>query len=143
MINELSDLHIVVRTPVPDRHRSITVAEIFCDCYALQFEPYLYAIAAALSAEYRGAYWDFFVLSGGGFYQAPDDDRTFVVRCENGYEGTLSADALGITCCLYAYSHLSFAENGEIARVYARLYHVLREHMLAHAEVAEILRATD
>ncbi len=143
MINALSDPSVVVRIPVPDRHRSVTVAEIFGDRYSAQFEPYVYAMAAALSPEYRGAFWALHTLSGDGFYQAPEEDRTFEVHCDNGYEGRMSADAFGITCCLYTYSHLSFAANGSIAQVYARLYHVLREYMLSHAEAAKILRAID
>ena len=66
----------------------------------------------------------------------------FHVRCQNMYEGDLSADALGITACLYAYSHLSFS-TGAIAREYARHYHLLREFMMDHPEVGEILGATD
>ena len=52
------------------------------------------------------------------------------------------ADALGITTCLYAYSHLSFSD-GRFARVCACHYHRLREFMLEHPEVAAILGATD
>ena len=54
----------------------------------------------------------------------------------------LSADALGITACLYAYSHLSFS-NGRFARVCACHYHRLREYMFEHSEVRGILGATD
>ncbi len=140
---DLIDHPVVVRTLVPERHRSDTVTKLFGDCYSMQLEPYVYSLARAMSADYRGAYWDFYTLSGGGFYQAPDDDRTFEVRCDNGYEGRMSADAFGVTCCAYSFSNLSFAANGEVARVYARLYHVLREYMLSHVEVEEILRATD
>jgi len=49
---------------------------------------------------------------------------------------------LGITSCLYAYSHLSFS-GGEFARDCARHYHLLREYMFEHPEVRGILGATD
>ena len=91
---------------------------------------------------YKGGYWDFHTLSNGGFYMAPAEDRVFRVACDNMFEGDLSADALGITSCLYAYSHLSFTD-GMFARVSARHYHRLREHMFEHPEVAAILGATD
>ena len=74
---------------------------------------------------------------------APDDDARFTVRSENGYEGTMSADALGVTACLYAFSRLSFVATGDIAEVYARHYHLLREYAMDHAEVAAIIAATD
>jgi len=47
-------------------------------------------------------YWEMYVLSNGGFYMAPVLDGLYQVSCMNGYEGSLSADGLGITVCLYA-----------------------------------------
>ncbi len=64
------------------------------------------------------------------------------MRCENGWEGHLSADALGITSCLYGYSQLSFGD-GDFAGKCAEQYHLLRAHMLDHAEAAAILAAID
>ena len=91
---------------------------------------------------YDGGYWDFYTLSNGGFYMAPAEDRIYHVSCDNMFEGDLSADALGITACLYAYSHLSFSD-GRFARVCACHYHLLREYMMEHPEVSAILGATD
>jgi hypothetical protein len=77
----------------------------------------------------------------GGF-TLRDTDGTFEVVSDNGFEGTLSAEAFGVTACLYAYSHLSFG-NDEFARKCASQFHFLREYALEHAEVAAILAATD
>jgi hypothetical protein len=49
----------------------------------------------------------------------------------------------GIVASLYAYSHLSFADNEKIGQMYARHYYLLREYMFEHPEVAELLRAID
>ena len=57
----------------------------------------------------------FYALSNGGFYMSPISNHSFQVICDNGFEGSLSGDALGITVCLYAYSHLSFSDNHELA----------------------------
>jgi hypothetical protein len=73
---------------------------------------------------------------------APDDDQPFQVCSENGWEGKLSADAFGIAACLYAYSHLSFAE-GDFGDVCARHYHWLRAFAMGHAEAGGILAAID
>jgi len=73
---------------------------------------------------------------------APSDERVFHVNCDNFFEGDLSADALGITACLYAYSHLSFSDD-RFGRVCACHYHRLREYMMEHPEVVAILGATD
>jgi hypothetical protein len=72
----------------------------------------------------------------------PDISGRHQVVSENGYEGFMSADALGITACMYAYSHLSFGD-GEFAGISADQYHLLREFIFGHAEVTEILRAID
>ena len=133
----------ITRDLVPEQQRADFVEALFGIAFPLQFEPCVFNIAVALSDQYKGAYWNSYLLSGGGFCMAPDDDHDFNVRCENGFEGVMSADAFGITCCLYAFSHLSFTANGEIAKVYARSYHVLREFAMDHAEVAAIVAATD
>ena len=75
-------------------------------------------------------------------YLAPHSDTPFNVSCENGFEGQLSGDALGITVCLYAYSNLSFS-SGAFAETCAQQYHWLRDYMLEHPEAAAILGAID
>jgi hypothetical protein len=69
-------------------------------------------------------------------------DRGLNVSCESGFEGTRSADALGITVCLYAYSGLSFGEE-HFAKTCAEKYHPLREYALDHPAVAAVLAAID
>ena len=134
---------IVIRQVVPVDRRSGHAAALFGDYFPMQFEPVVYAITSELSREYRGGYWEFYTLSNEGFYMAPDADAPFKVSCQNGYAGVLSADALGITACLYAYSHLSFSAGEAIAGVYARQYHLLREYVMDCPEAAAILSATD
>lgn len=87
-------------------------------------------------------YWQFYALGNGGFYMSTDVDHDYEVVCENGYEGALSADARGITVCLYAYSQLSFGE-GAFAEACAEQYHLLRAYALVHPEGAAILAAID
>jgi hypothetical protein len=54
---------------------------------------------------------------------SPDD--SFMVTSENGYSRTLSTDAFGIVCCLYAYSHLTFSGNENLGELCARHFHLL------------------
>lgn len=54
----------------------------------------------------------------------------------------MSADALGITVCLYAYSHLSFGDD-EFSEICARQYHLLRDYVFNHPEARSILAAID
>ena len=63
------------------------------------------------------------------------DYGSFKVSCANGYQGILSADAMGINCCLYAYSDLSFSDD-----IYIDHYYWLRDYMLDHKEADELIR---
>jgi hypothetical protein len=125
-----------------DTQRVTCTANLFSVYFPLKLEPRIFAMADMLSRDYNGGYWHFYALSNGGFYMAPASEAFFDVSCENGFDGKLSADAFGITACLYAYSHLSFGE-GEFAQVCAQHYHLLRDFMMEHAEARAILRAID
>ena len=128
--------------PLAEAHRSDYTALLFGSDFPFRIEPTIFTFADRLSADYTGGLWDFFALSNGGFYMAPTSPRAFQVRCENGFEGELSACAFGVTACLYAFSHLSFA-GGDLAETCAAQYHLLREHMLDHREARSILAAID
>ena len=103
----------------------------------------MYTFAERMSKDYQGGYWEFWTLSNGGFYMAPAGDRLFHVICENQFEGDLSADALGVTVCLYAYSNLSFAGPDAFADVCSDQYYWLKDYALEHPEVEAILVAID
>jgi len=142
MNNATSSTSIITRQKVADNQRVNIAADLFGAYFPLRLEPFVFSITSQLSEDYSGGYWQFYTLGNGGFYMAPDSDGKFQVTSQNGYEGFMSADALGITGCLYAYSHLSFGE-GDIAQTCARQYHLLREFMFEHPESVEILRAID
>ena len=127
---------------VPESERMSIVDKMFGIFYVLKLEPAVFSMAERLAADYHGAYWEFFTLSNSGFYMSPRSKAIFAVSCENGFEGQLSADALGITASLYSYSHLSFGD-GEFAQTCARHYHLLRDWAMAHVEAKAILRAID
>src|ERR1035437_1386989 len=134
-------MHLVIPLSIriiPESERTSFVDRLFGINYILQLEPTVFSMAERLAAAYSGAYWEFFAVSNSGFFMAPRSKITFAVVCENGFEGQLSADALGITACLYSYSHLSFGD-GDFAETCARHYHLLRDWAMGHAEVRAIL----
>ena len=134
---------IITSLRVPETDRMAFVDNLFGISYVLKLEPTVFRFAEQLAAPaYKGGYWEFQSLGNGGFYMAPRLDTIFRVSCENGFQGKLTADALGITACLYAYSQLSFGD-GAFAETCAQHFHLLREYMLDHAEVQSILSATD
>lgn len=133
----------ITRQRLDEGERVDFTARLFGAHFPLLVEPFVYGMAENITPEYRGGYWTFYRLGNGGFYMAPDSERYYPVSCQNGYEGILSADALGITACLYAYSHLSFSDNPTLAGACAEQYHLLREYMLEQTEAEGILGAID
>jgi hypothetical protein len=138
----MNNTPIITRQLVAEDQRTTVTADLFGVYFPLQLEPFIFSMASRLSEDYGGGYWLFYTLDNGGFYMAPDSDGQFQVVSENGWEGFLSADAFGITVCLYAYSQLSFG-SGQFAETCAEQYHLLREYMMGHAEAGAILGATD
>ncbi len=134
----------ITRQLVPEGQRLSVTAYLFGAYFPMRLEPAIYNITDQLAPAYTGAYWDFFTLSNEGFYMAPDGGGSYGVVSPNGFEGTLSADALGIVACLYAYSNLSFSAPTATALILAEHYHWLREWMIeGHPEAGAILRAID
>jgi hypothetical protein len=136
-------LSTITRQQVSDEQRIQYTSDLFGIRFPLNIEPSIYSIASNLAVEYDGDYWEFYSLSNGGFYMAPSLEKQYAVSCVNGYAGKLSADALGITACLYAYSHLSFSGNEVFAEKCVNHYHWLRAYMLQHPEASNILGAID
>ena len=127
---------------VTESERMAFVDKLFGIGYVIKLEPTVFTMAERLAPQYTGGYWQFHELGNGGFYMAPRFDTEFAICCENGYEGKLSPDALGITACLYAFCHISFGD-GRVTETCAEQYHLLREFMFEHAEAGQILQATD
>lgn len=132
----------ITRQLVAEQERINFTAKLFGLNFPMRLEPTIFNIAGNLAAEYDGGYWEFYKLSNGGFCMAPAQEAQFSVSAQNGYEGSMSADALGITTCLYAFSHLSFGD-GAFAETCAEQYHMLREFALDHAEAGSIMQAID
>ena len=107
---------------------------------AARFENAVFDWMRALSPPYSGAFWHFYELSNGGFYMAPEIAKLALVIESNRFDDTVTGDAAGITACLFAYSHLSFARRGER---FAPYYHWLLDYACVHPEAQLILSAID
>ena len=131
------------RELLSDSERIALPAELFGTLnFPFKVEPTIFNMANMLAADYRGGFWDMYQLSNGGWYMCPSSAESFTVTSQNGYSGQLTADALGITACLFAFSHLSFG-LGDLAERCAEQYQWLRELALDHAESRAILAACD
>ncbi len=130
----------VVAQQVDDSERMMALPRHFGE-RLLIFEGAVYDFMRRFVADYDGACWQFYELSNGGFYMSPDGGPFRFSVDTNGYEGEMSADAAGITVCLFACSHLSFRYSE--AEVFGEHFHLLREFAAQHAEASAIFAAID
>lgn len=133
----------VTRQQVPENERSeFLPARV--GMHYLPFEFYIYDIAGDQS-NYRGGHWEFYSLSNGGWYLAPDSG-TFDVSCPNGYSGQMSEDAFGIAFSLIAINHLLWQvhrKDPNLGRKLHDAFYALRDYACEHKEAAEILGVID
>lgn len=136
------DNELIIATLVPETERLDTADQHFGIRYPLVVEPMVYRFAEQLAKGYSGGYWHFYRLSNGGFYMAPNLDKPFKIVADNGYAGSMSAEALGITASLYTLSNLSF-NAGNFGENCGRHYHWLLDFAMQHPEAAAIRAAID
>lgn len=133
----------IIETLVPVHQRLSISVKHFKQFFPFNIEPAIYHFANQLSKDYQSGYWQFYTLSNGGFYMAPDSVESFTFVAENGHQGQVSAEAFGIITNLYAFSHLCFSDNSELSRLCAGHYHKLRDFAAEHDELIAIFRAID
>ena len=131
----------VAAYPIHEDERLEHIAHTFgSKFFHLQLEPLNCVLSAELAPAYKGGLSELYALSNGGSYLAPPSDENHDVVCENGFVGTLSAQAFGIASCMLAFSHLSFSGNEELAQMCAEHYHLLYGYATHHPEATAILQ---
>jgi Antirestriction protein len=135
-----SNSHSIVAREVPEQQRMQTLPRHF-GRHMLTVQNAIFFFMRKLCARYTGGHWRLFELSNGGFYMAPESESHFPIMVDgNNFDGEMSADAAGITACLFALSHLSFQTEGDAIATH---FHLLRDFAIAHPEAQEILAAID
>lgn len=101
----------------------------------------IYNTLSKLCPSYKGAFWNYYELSNGGFYMSPCLDQQLEIVVEsNGFEGLLSADAAGIVVSLCIINHLCWLNQSEKM---INQYYLLRDFAAEHHEANEIYSAID
>lgn len=143
MANEdyTAELDEIIATSVPENARMNVLPKFFGMRYMLVGENTINSWMRALCSTYEGGLWEFYELSNGGFYMAPCGVEKLDIQVRgNGFSGTMSAEAAGITVCLFALCQLA---NQTAQAHIVDLYYKLREYALRHFESSEILAAID
>ena len=132
------EMEIIAATKVADEERldfwprHVEMAKI------LAFEWSVFNWMGILCSEYKGGFWDFYDLSNGGFYIAPDLKHPMRLMWPGNYfDGEMSPDAAGIVATLFTLN--SFAERSPVFREkYVKLYNYIESHSEAQAIYAAI-----
>ena len=111
---------------VPVKERTQCTAKLFGKHFRY-IEELVYDISGSIAVN---NYWQFYLLSNGGFYISPDHE-----------DSSKRLDALGIAVCLYVFGHLRAASNDPLAEICARQFHLLMNYVLERPEAADILSA--
>ncbi len=99
----------------------------------------IYNALGELCEEQLRVRWQFYRLSNGGVYLAPDCNGPINLTCQaNGFYGAVSADAAGLVACALAYAKLGFL-TGDDRIVDA--FHQLTTFISQHTEAADIFAA--
>lgn len=112
----------------------------------LAFENLVYDLMGRASSDYQGGLWQFFELSNGGFFMAPDrSEPMWLSWPDNYFEGQISPQAAGIGITLMALSILSFNDwlSDEDRDRLTDRFHKLRDFAAEHAEAREIFGLID
>ncbi|MDP1870223.1 MAG: antirestriction protein [Gallionella sp.] len=124
-----------------DKKRLQALPQYFGDRHMLRTEMQIYHFLDLLAADYKGGFWNYYSLSNGGFYMAPVSPAELnCVWTDNYFEGRMSADAAGITACLFAINMMA---NVTFEDRFSELFYQLREYAFSHPEAALIIRAID
>ena len=130
----------IIATQVPQGARLAFLPKHF-KYHMMTIENYIYSRFRTPCPSYTGGYWDFYELSNGGCYLAPNGELRIIENPENYFSDTVSADAAGIIITLYTMSELSFRYENET--LFGTHFHWLREYAATHAERGIIFRAID
>ncbi|HHQ6722092.1 TPA: antirestriction protein [Serratia fonticola] len=107
----------------------------------LILESHVFGWLDRLCVDYHGGQWEFYTLSNGGGFMAPEgDERWSLFNTMNGNGADMSAEAVGITACLMAYSHHACRTESEAMTDH---FYRLREYALHHPESRGIFSLID
>ncbi|MFP2827364.1 antirestriction protein [Citrobacter braakii] len=139
-----TDADGIVCTPAPDEQR-VTFWSLHFGSIPqwITLEPTVFAWMDRLCADYSGGIWNFYTLSNGGAFMAPEaesDKLWSLFNPLNGNGGNLSSEAAGLAVCLITYSHHACRTGCDAMTEH---YYRLRDYALAHPECNAVMHIID
>lgn len=111
------------------------------------FEVAVFHLMGKLCSSYTGGQWNYYVLSNGAWYMAPEEPGPWTLVDIDGRAFEMSGDGAGLAVTLYVVNHLSWmfhaAGQKESCEAAADHYHALRMYTYPHADAVAIWRVLD
>lgn len=158
-IINLNDNALLLPQPVADNTPPVLTATLIPDEQRLSFwpqhfgnipqwimlEPRIFGWMDRLCTDYAGGIWQFYTLSNGGAFMAPEsegdcDEKWTLFNNMNGNGREMSVEAAGIAVCLLVYSHHACRTECDVMTEH---YYRLREYALDHPESGAIMHIID
>ena len=145
-LSDLENTNTLIVTLLPDEQRIGFWPQHFGSIPQwMTLEPHIFAWMDLFCADYCGGIWQFYTLSNGGAFIAPEPDGDDVEKWTlfnpmNGNDVEMSAEAAGIAACLMAYSHHAMRTECDAMTEH---YYRLRDYALSHAECSAIMHIID
>ena len=145
-LSDLENTNTLIVTLLPDEQRIGFWPQHFGSIPQwMTLEPHIFAWMDLFCADYCGGIWQFYTLSNGGAFIAPEPDGDDVEKWTlfnpmNGNDVEMSAEAAGIAACLMAYSHHAMRTECDAMTEH---YYRLRDYALNHAECRAIMHIID
>ena len=145
-LSDLENTNTLIVTLLPDEQRIGFWPQHFGSIPQwMTLEPHIFAWMDLFCADYCGGIWQFYTLSNGGAFIAPEPDGDDVEKWTlfnpmNGNDVEMSAEAAGIAACLMANSHHAMRTECDAMTEH---YYRLRDYALNHAECSAIMHIID
>ncbi|WP_370607821.1 antirestriction protein [Citrobacter meridianamericanus] len=142
----LAAQHQINATLVPDEQRVGFWPQHFGSIPQwIILEPTIFTWMDRFCADYNGGIWNFYTLSNGGAFMAPEpedgnEDKWTLFNDMNGNSADMSAEAAGIAACLLEYSHHACRTGCDVMTAH---YYRLRDYALRHPDCHAIMRIID
>lgn len=132
----------ITATLIPDEQRLSFWPQHFSTVPQwILLEPRVFSRMGSLCADYTGGIWNFFTLSNGGAFIAPDGDEAWALfNALNGNSAILGNEAAGIAVCLLAWNHHAWHTSSDVMCDH---FYRLRDYALQHPECSAILQIID
>lgn len=94
-------------------------------------------------AHYDGGEWDFYELSNGGYFMAPNSREHYRIFVQGNYfDGLLTAEVAGMVVTSFVLSNIANSEN-PISELSCTYYHQLFDYARGHEDYERFRAAID